>query len=215
MQVSLRRGRLVLGRYGSALLGAALLSGCGAAAPGIAGVPGLRESASSSYVSGDASIQVLAAEDRGAPVVGLSGPTLAGEDLDTTAFRGDVVVLNVWGSWCAPCHEEAPELVAAQEELQASEELGTAVRFVGINIRDRSREAALAFEEQYGVTWPSLYDPGSLLLLPLADDIPPNAVPTTLVLDEEGRVSARMVGAVDAATLVGVVEQVVGVGSGR
>lgn len=183
---------------------AVLLAGCSS---GEAGVPGLRDEVADSYVSGDSTVQVVAAADRGEPVEGLSGETLAGERLDVADLRGGLVVLNVWGSWCAPCHAEAPDLVAAEESLAGA---GVAdVSFVGLNIRDRSVEAAAGFEQEYGIAWPSLHDPDSLLLLRLADDVPANAVPTTLVLDEQGRVAARILNQVDEATLVGVVEDVV------
>ena len=168
------------------------------------GVPGLREEAGGAFVSGDSTVTVIAPEDRGEPVTGLAGPTVAGDTLDVADLAGDPVVLNVWGSWCAPCHAEALDLVAAEAALGPS----TGARFVGINIRDRSVEAAAGFEEEYGIGWPSLHDPDSQLLLRLAGDVPPNVVPATLVLDHEGRVAARLLGRVDTATLVGVVEDV-------
>lgn len=168
------------------------------------GVPGLREEAGGAFVSGDSTVTVIAPEDRGEPVTGLAGPTVDGDTLDVADLAGDPVVLNVWGSWCAPCHAEALDLVAAEAALGPS----TGARFVGINIRDRSVEAAAGFEEEYGIGWPSLHDPDSQLLLRLAGDVPPNVVPATLVLDHEGRVAARLLGRVDTATLVGVVEDV-------
>lgn len=190
----------------AALVALLALAGC---TSGQAGVPGLREEASEAFVSGDSTVQVLPADERGEPVVGLAGATVAGEQLDVTDLRGGLVVLNVWGSWCDPCHVEAPDLVQAEAEL--ADGVGpeaTDVQFVGINVRDPSVEAAAGFEEEYGIDWPSLYDPDSLLLLTLTGSLPPNAVPATLVLDEEGRVAARIVGRVERATLVGVVDEV-------
>ncbi|MFC5382526.1 TlpA family protein disulfide reductase [Aquipuribacter nitratireducens] len=192
------RGAVAVGAAAATLL-------LGACTAGEAGVPGLRDEAARAYVSGDATVEVLPADDRGEPVDGVTGTTLDGEPLDVADLRGETVVLNVWGSWCAPCHAEAPDLVEAEAQL-ADE----GVRFVGINIRDRSVEAAAGFEEEYGIGWPSLHDPDSLLLLPLAGSVPPNTVPATLVLDEEGRVAARILSRVDRATLVGVVEDVRG-----
>lgn len=182
---------------------ALLLAGC--TSSGDVGVPGLRDEAGDAFVSGDSTVQVVPAAERGEPVEGLDGPTVDGEELDVADLRGAPVVLNVWGSWCGPCHAEAPDLVAAEGELA-----GLGARFVGINIRDRSTVAATGFEEEYGIGWPSLHDPDSELLLRLASDVPPNTVPATLVLDEEGRVAARLLGRVSRATLVAVVEDVVG-----
>lgn len=185
-----------------------LLGGCSS---GEAGVPGLRDQAAGAYVSGDSSVQQIPPEERGEPVEGLVGQTVDGEQLDVSQLRGGLVVLNVWGSWCAPCHAEAPDLVQAQAEL--AEPGAPDAEFVGINIRDRSVEAAAGFEDEYGIGWPSLHDPDSLLLLRLAEDVPPNVVPSTLVLDEQGRVAARILAQVDRATLVGVVEDVAATGA--
>ena len=181
-----------------AAVAALLLVGCSAEE---GGTPELRAQAEQAFVSGDGSVQLLAPADREA-VDRVAGETLDGGTLDLADLRGAPVVLNVWGSWCAPCHAEAPELVAAHEEL------GEDAAFVGIDIRDRSRQSALAFEEEYGITWPSLYDPDSLHLLALRGAVPPQAVPATLVLDAEGRVAARILGQVESGTLVGIVSDV-------
>lgn len=182
----------------SGAVAALVLAGC---ATEQGGTPELRADAERGFVSGDGSVQLVAPADREA-VDDVAGETLDGGTLDLAELRGTPVVLNVWGSWCAPCHAEAPELVAA------SEELGETAEFVGIDIRDRSRQSALAFEEQYGITWPSLYDPDSLHLLALRGAVPPQAVPATLVLDAEGRVAARVLGQVEAGTLVDIVGDV-------
>lgn len=205
------------------VLVAVLLAGCSAAD---GGTPSLRDQAGEAYISGDGSVQLVAEADR-EPVEGVAGETLDGGRLDLADLRGAPVVLNVWGSWCAPCHAEAPELVSAFEQLGGgtddggTDDGGTAgggtgadegadavAAFVGIDIRDRSRQPALAFEEEYGIGWPSLYDPDSLHLLALRGEVPPQAVPATLVLDAEGRVAARIIGQVDSGTLVGIVTDV-------
>ncbi|WAZ23328.1 TlpA family protein disulfide reductase [Streptomyces cinnabarinus] len=117
----------------------------------------------------------------------LSGATVDGKQLDVSAYDGKVVVLNVWGSWCAPCRAEAPGFEKVSQDLKAQ-----GVQFVGINTRDTSTKNALAFEEEQGVTYPSLYDPtGKLMLRFEKGTLNPQAIPSTLVLDREGKIAAR------------------------
>jgi thiol-disulfide isomerase/thioredoxin len=189
------------GVLAAAVLAAAVLAGC----TSDAGTPELRDAGDAGFVAGDGSVAVLAAADRGDPV-GIAGETLEGDPLDLADLRGGAVVVNVWGSWCAPCRAEAPDLVSAHDRLTA--EHPGEVAFVGLNIRDASATNARRFEESFDVPYPSLYDPDSLLLLDLRGEIPPNAIPSTLVLDRSGAVAARVLGRVDEATLVGLVEQV-------
>jgi thiol-disulfide isomerase/thioredoxin len=121
----------------------------------------------------------------------LSGRTVDGKQLDVADYKGKVVVLNVWGSWCAPCRAEAPGLEKVYESLKAK-----GVQFVGINTRDTSVQNAVAFEKQMGVTFPSLYDPtGKLMLRFKKGTLNPQAVPSTLVLDREGGIAARSLAA--------------------
>lgn len=151
---------------------------------------------------GDSKVVEVAIDDREDPVE-LSGETIQGDDLDLADLRGQVVVVNVWGSWCGPCRAEMPMLVEAEDELPADE-----TAFVGINIRDTSTENATAFERDLGVDYPSIYDPGSVLLDAFGR-YTPYAPPTTLVLDREGRVAALVNGPVPSkSTLITVVEDV-------
>lgn len=166
------------------------------------GTPQLRETADRGYVAGDGSVVVLQPGERGEPV-DVSGETLDGEQLDLEQLRGRAVVLNVWGSWCAPCRAEAPDLVAAHDTFD-----GQAVTFVGIDINDASTTNAIAFEESFGIPYQSIYDPDGVTLLALRGDIPPKAIPSTLVLDRSGAVAARVLGRVERSTLVGLVENV-------
>jgi thiol-disulfide isomerase/thioredoxin len=139
------------------------------------------------FVSGDGSAQVIAPEDRtAAPAV--AGTTLDGEPLALSDFAGDVVVVNVWGSWCAPCRAEAEAL--QQVYLDHRQD---GVQFVGLNTRDQ-QAAALAFEERFGITYPSLVDENGELQLAFRDSLPPNAIPSTLVIDRDGDIAARVVG---------------------
>jgi thiol-disulfide isomerase/thioredoxin len=115
-------------------------------------------------------------------------PTLTGELLDGGSFdlgqrRGEVVVVNFWASWCGPCRAEAPELVAVADATKAQ-----GVSFVGIDIRD-DRDKAKAFLEGKGITYPSLFDPAGQTALDFAK-VPPTAIPSTLIVDRQGRVAA-------------------------
>ena len=107
----------------------------------------------------------------------LTGRTLDGARFDVSDHRGEVVVVNVWGSWCPPCIAEAADL---QDVWAADQAKG--VQFVGINFRD-NRDAALAHERRFGVTYPSIDDGAGETLLQLRGSLPPRAIPSTLVLD--------------------------------
>jgi len=146
------------------------------------------------YVAGDGSVVQVAPDERGEPVE-LSGTTLDGEQVDVAQWRGAPVVLNTWFAACGPCREEAPDLVEISAETAAD-----GVRFLGINTNDGAAQG-LAFEEQFGVEYPSLLDRDGLGVLALRGDLPPAATPTTLVLDPRGRVAARFLGPVDPSTL--------------
>lgn len=132
--------------------------------------------------------------ERGRPVE-VSGTTLTGEPLALSEYRDEVVVVNVWGSWCPPCREEAPVLARLSAEFA-----DRGVSFVGINVRDNAA-AALAFEDNYGIDYPSIEDTDGRVVLALNEYMPASAVPVTLVLDRQGRVAARVLGAVREATL--------------
>jgi thiol-disulfide isomerase/thioredoxin len=173
-------------------LGALLLTGC----TDIAGT------GDGDYVPGDSKVVEVAIDERESPV-DLAGETVQGDDLDLADLRGQVVVVNLWWSGCGPCRTEMPMLVDAEGELPVAE-----TEFVGINIRDLAPETAAAFERDLGVDYPSIYDPGSVLL----DEFgryTPYAPPATLVLDRTGRVAALINGPVPSkSTLTTVVEDV-------
>jgi len=121
----------------------------------------------------------------------LSGATIDGKQLDVAAYKGKVVVLNVWGSWCAPCRAEAAGFEKVYQDVK-----GDGVQFVGINTRDTKTSNALAFEKEQGVTYPSLYDPtGKLMLRFEKGTLNPQAIPSTLVIDREGKIAARSLAA--------------------
>jgi thiol-disulfide isomerase/thioredoxin len=139
------------------------------------------------YVAGDGVVVEIDPADRRDPV-DVSGETLAGDHLDLAENRGSVVVVNVWWSGCAPCRKEAPMLVDASDELAGDASI------VGIDIRDSSKDNALAFERRFGVPYPSIYDYGGETLLQFPSPFNPRAIPSTVVLDKEGRVAAVVLG---------------------
>lgn len=107
-----------------------------------------------------------------------------GVRLSTADWRGDVIVLNVWGSWCGPCRAEADDLERVYAETKDD-----GVRFLGINIRDYDRSAAGDFVANFQVGYPSLYDPPGRSMLALKG-FPRSVVPATIILDREHRVAA-------------------------
>jgi thiol-disulfide isomerase/thioredoxin len=152
------------------------------------------------YVSGNGDLTILAVADRGRPVV-LSGTTTAGDTADVAAWRGQVVVINVWYAACAPCRVEAPHLAKVAGD-------NPDVRFLGLNTRDGLAQAK-TFEKEFEIPYPSILDKGSGQgLLALRGTIPPTAVPSTVVLDVQGRPAACVVGRVEESVLRGVIDDV-------
>ncbi len=134
----------------------------------------------------------------------LSGPNLltAATTTAVSDFTGQVVVINLWGSWCAPCRAEAPELESTYTSTQA---LG--VQFVGIDVRDE-RQAAQDFIADRTITYPSIFDPSMRSLLALGGKYPTSVIPSTLVLDRRHRVAAVFLRAIVVADLQPIVERV-------
>jgi thiol-disulfide isomerase/thioredoxin len=166
------------------------------------GCTSLQGTGDKGYVSGDGAIRQIDVADRGS-AVGLSGQDLDGKPLNLASLRGKPTVVTVWGSWCADCHRESPYVVAAAKEL------GSTAHFVGIDSRDPGTAQAKAFQTRYGITWPSFYSPGGEALLSFPGVITPNSVPSTVVLDAEGRPAAAINGSVPSTrTLVQMVRQV-------
>ena len=157
------------------------------------------------FVSGDGTIERLGLDQRSAPLT-LSGTTLAGAPWKVADAADKILVLNVWGSWCGPCVAEMPHLQQVWSQLSTA---GRPVQFMGVNYRDGA-ETAKAFLRANKVTYPSLEDDGGRTLLALRGKA--NTTPTTLVLDRRGRIAARVSGPVSAATLSGLVKDVLGEG---
>jgi thiol-disulfide isomerase/thioredoxin len=182
---------------GRAFLGVLLVAGALAGCAGTGGVSNGPGAADARYVPGDGTHKLI--KDR-QPVPPIQGTTVDGRPLKLADYRGKVIVVNFWASWCAPCRAEAPTLEKVQEETKAS-----GVQFVGVNVKD-DRENAQAFARTFKITYPSLYDqPGQIALA--FHGIPPSAVPATLVIDRRGYVAARAVGSVPYGPLHELVTQ--------
>lgn len=177
------------------VVGALLLSGCG----GDSGASAVGDG--SGFVGGDGSIVVIEPDAR-SQAPDLRGTALDGSPFVLADYRGDVVVMNVWASWCAPCRAEAPELQEVWTEVE-----GSGVQLVGLNTRD-STVSAQGFVDTMGLTFPSIADPDGRLQLLFADSLPPQAIPSTVIIDRDGRVAARALGKVSASTLRGLIDEV-------
>ncbi|WP_343989794.1 TlpA disulfide reductase family protein [Terrabacter terrae] len=153
------------------------------------------------YVSGDGSVERIDRADRGRPLT-VAGPTVDGRTWSLQEHPGQVVVLNVWGSWCPPCITETPELDKAYRTLTGRFK---DVAFIGLDTKE-SPESAMAFIRANRVPYPSLAYDGGQRMISLDGKAP--ATPTTLVLDRQHRIAARVLGPLTASTLVGLVEDV-------
>lgn len=168
--------------------GALVLSGCAGAA-GDAGQVG-----DAGYVAGDGIVTEIPLEQRTAPGA-FEGPLVQGGRFDSAELDG-VTLVNFWYAACPPCRLEAPVLA----ELYA--EYGDRVDFIGVNVRDGAAQA-MAFEEEFAIEYPSILDDETAQgQLAFAGIVAPNAVPTTIILDRDGRVAARVSGAVTDASIL-------------
>ncbi len=173
-----------------------------------------REGSGKNYIAGDGTISEFDASQRGEPIE-FSGETVEGGTFDSADTLGGVTVVNFWYAGCAPCRVEAPILeevsqsfgVGAPSDGDETTDTAAAVEnpgvaFVGVNVRDQAGTAA-SFEQTYGVSYPSILDVNDgTAQLAFAGDVPPAAVPTTIVLDRQGRVAARVLGQLTDASIL-------------
>lgn len=133
----------------------------------------------------------------------VSGPALgSNKTISTQDYLGKVVVINVWGSWCPPCRKEAPDLQAASVETKK------VAQFVGITSKDYDPAPAEAFVRSFKITYPSIYDPTGKVLLAFAGELPPSAIPSTMIIDRQGRLAVRVLSEVSKITLVDMINDV-------
>lgn len=140
-----------------------------------------------SYVDGDHAAVRYAPGHR-ALLPDFSGKTLTGSPLSLSAYRGHVVVLNFWGSWCPPCRSEGPTLAALSVKYAHDK-----VSFLGIDVEDTPVNAE-AFEQEFGISYPSLNDPGQAVAQVISSAAPVSGTPTTLVIDPTGHVAGAIFG---------------------
>jgi thiol-disulfide isomerase/thioredoxin len=169
------------------LAATAVLAGCSSGS-------GSSNGAQTGYVSVTTGISQVTAADRQA-MPALSGTTLQGGSL-SVSYSGHVTVINVWGSWCTPCREEAPDFAEAAQKYAAK-----GVEFVGINTRD-DNAAAIAYNSSFGIKYPSLQDPNETLVLDLKQIIPATSVPSTVIVDRSGKVAVRALGGITEPELL-------------
>jgi thiol-disulfide isomerase/thioredoxin len=124
-----------------------------------------------------------------------SATSLTGTPVNFTSYRGKIVVLNFWGSWCAPCRAEAPTLEVVSQQYAAK-----GVSFLGDNVGD-TPVSALAFERSAGITYPSVNDPSYAIVQDFSQAVPVSDTPTTVVIDRTGHVAGLLLGATGYAQL--------------
>lgn len=188
---ALRRPSAAVG----AVLALGLLGACGAQDSGAGDVVG------QGFVSGDGSVKQWDPADREDPVT-VEGTSFEGDAVSSADWLGDVVVVNTWYAGCAPCRAEAPDLVAL-----ADERADDGVRVLGINTEDEAG-AATSFQRTFDVPYPSIEDRSGQVVARLSGVVPLQAVPSTVVLDAEGRVAARVIGQAEGSTLDAIVDEV-------
>ncbi|HLV04830.1 TlpA disulfide reductase family protein [uncultured Georgenia sp.] len=173
-----------------------VLTGCGGSTGGTA-----TDTTGAGYQAGDGSWTTWDQPDRTGPVE-LTGTTYDDEEVDLADWRGDVVVLNYWYAACPPCRAEAGDLAAIHADYADQ-----GVRLLGINPRDDAATAQ-AFERSFDVPYPSLHDETARGVAALQGLVPLQAMPTTVVLDTEGRVAGRVLGQIDPGVVRGMIDDV-------
>ncbi|MEE8419040.1 MAG: TlpA disulfide reductase family protein [Dehalococcoidales bacterium] len=121
----------------------------------------------------------------------------SGGEITLSSLRGNPVVINFWASWCQPCREEA---LGLEKTWQLYRDRG--VTFIGVDIQDKE-EDALAFIEEFGITYPNGPDPNGRITI----DYGVGGIPITFFIDREGIIVSRWVGAVSEKILMESIEE--------
>ncbi|MDT0211179.1 TlpA disulfide reductase family protein [Curtobacterium sp. BRD11] len=178
----------------SAVIAALALAGCSSSNDDLSRQYG--SGTTQNYISGTGAVTEVATDERSAPVDFTTKDT-DGDTVSAEELRGKVVVLNFWYAGCPPCRAEAKYLNQVHDQYADDD-----VVFVGVNVRDEEGTAA-AFERTFGVDYPTVLDArDGTVQLALSGQIAPNAVPATIVLDKQGRVAARVLGAIDGKSIL-------------
>ena len=195
-----RGGPGVRGLVG-ALAAALLLAGCSTGANAV----DVNNGGEFRFVAGTPTGEVIPAAERAA-APDFSGTLLGGGRFSSDELAGDVAVLNFWGSWCPPCRVETPQFQEVYADVRDE-----GVAFLGLNVKEADEQFGQAFVDTQGIEFPSLYDPAGEVALTFRD-YPANAIPSTIVLDRQGRVAAVYTGEVSQDDLRAVIDLLLGEG---
>jgi peroxiredoxin len=183
------------------MLSAFVLTSTGCASDSLA--EQFREGDNKNYIAGDGTVTEYAPGSR-PKAADWSGVSESGDTLSSDQLTGVITVMNFWYAGCAPCRVEMPELIELQNQF-----LPDGVQFIGVNVRD-TPETALAFARQVNLNFPSVMDAKTgAVVLGFTGVVTPQAVPTTLVIDSDGNVSARVLGRIDKGILEELIKTVV------
>lgn len=183
------RVRTIAATIGAVMLGSTALVAC--SAEDTAGTDAVAVGGTFQFHSPGGQMDIFYDEDERQPLDQISGDSLMDEntEINLADYENQVVVLNAWGQWCAPCRSESDDLQEIHERLQAAGDTTPGGTVLGINVRDYSREIAQDFKVDNGLTFPSIYDPPFMTAAKLGG-VPASVIPTTIVLDKQHRPAA-------------------------
>ncbi|MGO1769679.1 MAG: TlpA family protein disulfide reductase [Microbacterium sp.] len=184
--------RLRIAAIAAALVAGAALAGCSSDPV----TDSYLDGENTGFIASDFRVEEIPADERGEPIE-WGGTTDEGDELSSEDVAGDVTVINFWYAECGPCIVEAPDLEEVWQDHQDDD-----VSFVGVNTYNQA-ETSRSFARDNGVTYPSIIDVNSGdVKLAFAAETPIQATPTTLVLDKEGRIAARIIGQLDGPSIL-------------